>query len=437
MNSSISVDPYWWGTQLKSFSDNPPLPGNIDILVVGAGYTGLSAARVAHDLGSRTVVVDAGEAGKGASTRNGGMFGAHPRVSWKELSLNFGEDTADKIFAESSEALFFVKDFIRDESIECDLDPVGRIQLAWSEGDFEKQNNLARVIQSKSDVKVKLVKRSELSQEIKTNRYYGGLLFKEHCGINPAKLHSGMIRALTSRGVPILQNMPVLSIKREYGGFRVQFLDQDVLVNKVIMATNGYTVNDFSWYKRRVVPVPSFLITTEELPLELIKELSPRGRMMVETRAKYSYYRLSPDKKRIIFGGRAAIKPIALSLAARRLKASLDDIWPEVKSYKVTNVWTGNTGYSFNHMPHVGCKGGIYYAMGYSGSGTVLAAYLGAKVAFMASDDPRAKTAYSKTKLRTSLVHFFEKPYFLSLLDFWYQNVIDRWQSRLDSKNRS
>ena len=96
--------------------------------------------------------------------------------------------------------------------------------------------------------------------------------------------------------------------------------------------------------------------------------------------------------------------------------------------------WTGNTGYSFNHIPHVGNYDGINYAMGYSGSGTVLAAYLGAKVAYKTLNDSRGKTGYSQTKLKTNLFHIFEKPYFLFFADFWYKNIIDRWQSRIKRK---
>ena len=152
--------------------------------------------------------------------------------------------------------------------------------------------------------------------------------------------------------------------------------------------------------------------------------------MMVETRAKYSYFRISPDGKKIIFGGRAAMKPIPLILAARRLKTVMDDIWPELKNTKLSHVWTGYTGFSFNHITHVGHHNGIYYAMGYSGSGTVLAAYLGAKAAYQALDDPRGETGYSKTKLKTQPYHLFGAPYFLSVTDFWYKNVTDRFQSR-------
>ena len=427
---SLSFEPYWWETDEKIVLEKCALPETVDVLVVGAGYTGLTAGIVANDLGAKTLVVDSEEAGKGASTRNGGMFGAHPRISWGQLSSKFGKETADQIFKEASESLTFVRNLMSSEQISCDLIESGRLQLAWSQSDHEKQKKLVSVIKEKSNINVRIISRKDLAQEIKTERYHGGILFEDHCGINPLKFHNGLANALKKRKVPIVENMPVLLIERKRDSFKVHCGNQIIFAKNVIMATNGYTKHDFNWFKKRVFPVPSFLIATEDLPSELIRELAPRGRMMVETRLKYSYFRSSPNGKKIIFGGRAAMKPIPLMLAAQRLKAVMDDIWPELKSSRLSNVWTGYTGFSFNQIPHVGNHQGIHYAMGYSGSGTVLAAYLGAKVAYQALGDPRGETAYSYTNFKTKPFHIFETPYFLSIADFWYRNVIDKLQNR-------
>ena len=427
---SFSFEPYWWETDQKIVLEKYALPETLDVLVVGAGYTGLAAGIIANGLGAKTLIVDAEDIGNGASTRNGGMFGAHPRVGWEQLSSNFGKETADQIFKEAFDSLTFVRDLISSEKINCDLIESGRLQLAWSQNDHEKQKKLVSVIEEKSNINVKIIPRNELVNEIKTERYYGGILFEDHCGINPFKFHNGLINALRRKEVPIVENMPVFSIERKGDRFKIHCGTKVIYARNVVMATNGYTKHSFKWFKKRVFPVPSFLIATEDLPSELIQELSPQGRMMVETRLKYSYFRISPNGKKIIFGGRAAMKPIPLILAAQRLKIVMHDIWPELKKYRLSHVWTGFTGYSFNHIPHVGQYNGIHYAMGYSGSGTVLAAYLGAKAAYQALNDPRGKTGYSNTSFKTSPFHIFERPHFLSVADFWYRNISDRWQNR-------
>ena len=430
----LSTDPYWWSTSPVSELSTQSLPEDLDLLIIGAGYTGLSAALTAFKLGAKVAVVDATKSGFGASTRNGGMVGAHPRVGWNTLASKFGDAAANKIFSEASDALDFFKTLIFDESIDCDFQECGRIQLAWTPIDHEQQKSLASIIKSKSDVKVEIVNKANLESEIFTNRYFGGLLFPEHGSINPAKFHKGLLDSVRERKIVVLENSPVKSVVREKNTHKVFFDKAVVSVRKVLLATNGYTINQFSWFKKRVFPVPSFLIATEDIDPELLTKLAPGRRMMVETRAKYSYFRISPNGRKILFGGRAAMKPIDLDVAAKRLKTLLDDIWPEIKSYKISNVWTGNTGYSFNHLPHVGKHNEIYYAMGFSGSGTVLAPYLGAKAAFQAFDDARGVTGYSETSLKTRFFHFSSKPYFLGAANFYYQYFVDPKQRRAGKK---
>ncbi len=121
---------------------------------------------------------------------------------------------------------------------------------------------------------------------------------------------------------------------------------------------------------------------------------------------------------------------IDLKTAARRLHATMTQVWPELEDTKITHVWTGNTGYSFSHMPAVGQQGGIHYAMGFSGSGTVLAPYLGAKAAWQALGDPQGETAYSQTRLDPRWFHSGGQPHFLRAADFWYRNWVDRSENR-------
>jgi glycine/D-amino acid oxidase-like deaminating enzyme len=119
-----------------------------------------------------------------------------------------------------------------------------------------------------------------------------------------------------------------------------------------------------------------------------------------------------------------------LETAALRLKSTMCEIWPTLEDIKLTHVWTGNTGYSFTHMPSVGEHNGLHYAMGFSGSGTVMAPYLGAKAALRALEHPDGATAYANTKLRSRWFHRGQKPWFLYLADFWYRNWVDAKEHR-------
>jgi glycine/D-amino acid oxidase-like deaminating enzyme len=421
--------PYWWDGLTLSTPDDP-LPKHVDLLVIGAGYTGLSGAIAAADCGASVAMVDADDPGKGASSRNGGMFGAHPRLPWDTLKAKFGAGVADALFAEAQPAFDFVRDLITSNSIDCDYQHSGRIQLAWSASHFEGQKRLAAVVRAKSPVRAEIVERAELSQHIETQQYFGGLLFPDHGALQPAKFHQGLLSTAKTKGISITGHARVTQLERNGATFTAQTPKGRITADKVLLATNGYTTAPFKWQTQRIFPLPSYIIATEELPANLIDHLAPGRRMMVETRARHSYFRLSPDGTRILFGGRASMVNIDLKTAGARQHATMCEVWPELRDIRLSHSWVGNTGYSFTHMPHVGTHDGVHYAMGFSGSGTVMAPYLGAKAAWQAIGDPRGETAYSATPLTRHWMHPGARPHFLQAANLWYRTAVDWAENR-------
>ena len=201
----------------------------------------------------------------------------------------------------------------------------------------------------------------------------------------------------------------------------------------MLLATGGYTAAPFNWHVSRVFPLPSYIIATEPLAANLIGHLAPGRRMMVETRARHSYFRISPDGTRILFGGRASMVNVAADTAARRLRDTMCEIWPELKGTRISHSWRGNTGYSFTHMPHVGEDRGLHHALGYSGSGTVMAPWLGAKAAYRAMGDSRGETGYSQTHLARHWMHPGTRPHFLHAANAWYRTAVD-WSENRQSR---
>ncbi|MEM7268498.1 MAG: FAD-binding oxidoreductase [Pseudomonadota bacterium] len=420
---------YWWEGQGAPEAGSEELPPKVDLLIIGAGYTGLSAAIAAHDAGASVAVADAGAPGIGASTRNGGMFGAHPRLPYDRLKTLFGEAVARGVMAEATIALDFVRDLQVREGINCDYQNTGRISLAWTRKDFEAQKRMVGRLAEMTDVDAYVVEKADLRDEVGTDLYHGGLVLPQHGAINPRKFHDGLMAAATRRGVPVVGDCEVTALTRSGGGWRADTPRGHVEAEKVILATNGYTGGLVPHADRRVFPLPSFIIATEKLSPNLLRTLAPKGRMMVETRARHSYFRLSPDGTRILWGGRAAMTPKSLKTVSKRLRATMEEVWPESKGVDLTHVWTGNTGYSFTHMPQVGEAEGVHFALAMSGSGTVMAPYLGAKAAWRALGDPRGETAYAGTTLSTSPLYFGGYPYFLEAAELWYRMVVDRAQN--------
>ncbi len=428
MKSSTKTEdfPYWWRKDNPFSLTKVDLPKKVDVLIIGGGYTGLCASLAVNSLGADALVIDKGNAGEGASTRNGGMFGAHPRLSWEKIKSVFGKTVADNVFEEAPQALNFVKNIIDENKIDCDFVNSGRIQLAWTKEHFSRQKKMADNISKKSAVKIELLEKADLSRYIATEKYYGGLHFPEHCSLDPKKFHNGLLAAAMNAGVKLKNDCEAKKISREGKYYRVALSNNMIITtSKIIMATNGYAGINFPWFFRRVFPIPSYLITTEELSESFMKNLLPGNKMMVETRSTHSYFRSSPDNKRIIFGGRASMINIPHEKAKKRLQKTMSEIWPDTMGVGITNMWSGNTGFTFNQLPHVGRVDDIYYAMGFSGSGTVLAPYLGYKVGYQAFGDRRGETAYNFTKLRTNPFHLWSKPHFLKLVDMWYRLYVD------------
>ena len=421
-------DPYWWEGMEWPVLDGA-LPERVELLVIGAGYTGLSAAIAAHDTGASVAVLDAGQPGQGASTRNGGMVGAHPRLPWETLMREFGAATADAVFAEAAPALDWVHAFMEREGVECDYEQCGRVQMAYTPTHFAGQKRLVERLHEKSRVKAEILDRDAMQSEIRTPLYKGAILFPEHGALNPAKYHRGMLDAVLRRDIPLIGNCAVKRWERGEG-FDVVTERGRVKADKLVLATNGYTPGAFGWFSRRIFPLPSYIIATEPLSANLIGDLAPGRRTMVETRARHSYFRLSPDGTRMLYGGRASMVNVDLHKAAARLHQTMCEVWPEMADVKVSHVWTGNTGFSFRQMPHVGEHDGVHYAMGYSGSGTVMAPYLGAKAALRALGDPEGDTSFAKTALRPSLMHAGGTPHFLKAANAWYRGWVDGAETR-------
>jgi glycine/D-amino acid oxidase-like deaminating enzyme len=197
-----------------------------------------------------------------------------------------------------------------------------------------------------------------------------------------------------------------------------------VEARKILIATNGYSGPLSAWHRRRVIPIGSYQIATEPLGRERVQSLIPRGRNIVDSRRVVVYFRPSLDGERIIFGGRAALgerDPIA---CVPRLRAMLADIFPELRKVELDYAWVGWVAYTFDTLPHLGCRDGIYYCMGYCGQGVPLAPYFGMKIGRRMAGVREAETALDGLVFPTR-PYYFGTPWFLAPA-VWANRALDR-----------
>lgn len=405
--------PYWWDAAPPEEADDQALPNHVDVAIVGSGYTGLHAAIQTAQAGRSTVVLEAETAGFGASTRNGGQVSTSIKASLPQLTRKFGAELAAEILSEGQASLDFMKAFIPGEKIDCDFDVVGRFHGAHTP---KKYDQLGQSIGINGDViadDAYMVPLSDQPTELGTNAYHGGIVFPHHASVHPAKYHKGLLRVAREKGAEVVTQCRVLDLSRDANGFHLKTQKGELRAKRVILATNGYTGALSPWQQRRVIPIGSYIIATEELPTDLMDRLMPTNRILSDTRKLVYYYRPSPDRKRILFGGRVSLRETDPMLTGPRLHADLVSLFPELSQTKISHSWSGFVGYTFDTLMHAGNDDGLYYAMGYCGSGVGMASYLGMRIGQQAADNPAGLTAFNKIPFPTR-PFYTGNPWFLA-----------------------
>ena len=415
-------EPYWWeGGTRPTAPPEHPLPKSVDVLVLGAGLTGLSAALTLARRGKSVLVLDALAPGEGASSRNGGMIGGGHRLSIGEMTDRFGHDTALALLREAHVASRdYALKLMRDEGIDCDYVETGRFRGLWTASEYEAAGRGLDALQRLVDVEAWMVPRTQQRAEAGTDLYAGGTVFARHGGLNPAKWVAGLLAAAMRAGAMVQGHTPVTALAQDTAGHRVDTPRGRVKAGFVLAATNGYTDSALPAARRRIVPIPSYILATEELPAAKMAALFPKGRMVAESRERHCYYRPSPDGKRVLFGGRAAMFQAPAWFAEDELKRLMEKIFPDLGPVRISHCWSGRTGFTFSFLPHVGKLDGVWHAMGYSGSGNAMAPWLGHKAACAILGDADGDTAFRRTPFPTRAWHR-GRPWFLPAADVMFR----------------
>jgi glycine/D-amino acid oxidase-like deaminating enzyme len=195
--------------------------------------------------------------------------------------------------------------------------------------------------------------------------------------LHPALYYKGLLDACRRRDVTVCAKAGAGQIGRTGNGWRVETARGDLVAGDVVIATNGYTGSLTPALKRRVVPIASHIIATEELPQDLARSLIPKGRTLSDTKRVLCYYRLSPDGRRMVFGGRARFTQVDPTVSAPILYRYMTDRFPQLQGVKVTHAWTGNVAFTLDSLPHMGQRDGLHYCLGCNGSGVAMMTYLG------------------------------------------------------------
>ena len=415
---------YWLDDMPQVSGVSSDLKRKVDVLIIGSGYTGFNAALEIARGGRDVMVIESGYPGYGCSTRNGGQISTHVKPSLEKLTQKVGASRASAMRQEGVNALDWIEELVNNEKLECNFLRAGRFHAAHSRDQYDDLARDAEKLTRFENIPTEIVPKAEQRRELGTDMYYGGVVFPRHASVHPAKYHHGLLSRVTEAGATVVSYCEAKAVNKLEKGFEVRTSKGDVVCKDLVVATNGYTTTITPWLRRRVIPIGSYIIATEPIEKGLMDKLFPTNRNITDTCKVVYYYRPSPDRQRILFGGRVSAKETNTASSGPKLHNDLVRIFPEISDIKVTHSWFGTVAYTFDELAHTGCQDGIYYSMGYCGSGVSMASYLGMRLGQKVLGLSQGKTAFDDLPFPTKPL-YTGNPWFLPAVVSWY-----RWRDK-------
>jgi len=367
-----------WKATENTHQGEETFEGNaeVDVVIIGAGFTGLSSAYHLQKLGKSTIVLEQETVGYGASGRNGGMVLPGYKPTMQELAKKYGLAEAKQLNDLSLLSVELVKGIIEEHEISCDFRKTGHIVAAYKAKHFEELQHESMFLNEKFDYHTTVLDRSQLHEEIDSAHYHGCLVDESSYSFHPLNYALGLAEAAKAAGAQIFEHSKALSIVYGGNGVKVATAKGVVRANEIIVATDGYSGKIIDELNKGVLPISARIIATEQLPEELLNTVIPKDRMVFDTSNFLYYFRRTPDN-RIVFGG-GDIRPNLDDRIYDRVYDAMVTSMPKLAGSKIDYRWGGFIGVTRDTFPIIGrSKEGAYFATGYSGHGASLTTLFG------------------------------------------------------------
>lgn len=395
--------------------------GQVDVAIVGGGFTGLSAARALAMKGASVAVLEADRVIGEASGRNGGQCNTGVAQDYSALTASLGADQARAYYRAYESAVKSVVAVVEQEQIACDMTRNGKLKLAAKPMHFDGMARTCELIRREVDADVELLSAQETRAEVDSAEFHGGLLQRNGVQMHVGRFGVGLADAAVRHGAQVFQNAAVKSWKANASGYLLNTAKGSIQAKQILLATGACQHGGPGWYRRRIVPVGSFVIVTEVLPQALIDQLLPQHRAYVTSRMIGNYFRLTPDN-RLLFGGRARFAMSNATSDAKSgkvLRAAMVQMFPQLASAKVDYCWGGLVDMTSDRLPRAGEHEGVFYSMGYSGHGVQMSVHMGQVMADVMDGNPQANP-WRELDWPAVPGHF-GTPWFLPLVGAWYR----------------
>jgi glycine/D-amino acid oxidase-like deaminating enzyme len=401
--------------------------GHYDVAVIGGGFTGLGAARQLAKAGTKVIVLEAETIGYGASGRNGGHLNNGLAHSYLSAKAEIGKERAIALYQALDASIDTLEAIIAEEGIDCNFRRAGKLKLASKPQHFDSIAKNFEAVHAEVDPDTALLSSTDLKREV-GSPFHGAMLSKKSAMMHMGRYVAGLAASASRSGADIAEKAAVNEHNQEGGRHVLKTARGVVTADQVLVATGAYTPSNFSYFRRRIIAVGSFIIATRPLTDGEVAATMPGNRTCVNSMNIGNYWRLSPDN-RLIFGGRARFSATSDqrsdAVSGAILRDSLVRLFPQLAKVEIDYCWGGLVDMTSDRFPRAGYQDGVWYAMGYSGHGAQLSTHLGMTMA----DSMLGRPDHNPLKGLDwpAVPGHFGKPWFLPLVGLYYK-ALDRLQ---------
>ncbi|MDO8775859.1 MAG: FAD-binding oxidoreductase [Burkholderiaceae bacterium] len=424
----MKLDSYW-NDALPALpaAQGQALPAQVDVAIVGGGFTGLSAALTLTQRGASVVVLEAGSTiAAEASGRNGGHVNNGLAVDYAEVAARVGVAQARAWYHAYDDAVNTVERVVQQEGIDCDFLRHGKLKLATKDYQLDALRRSAkRLVADGVDTDVAVLDAAQVRAEVQSERFMGGLLYKRSAQMHMGRFASGLAQAALRHGAQIHTGTTVNRVERVHGQVHRLHTPRGVVqAQQVLLATGASrhgSYGSFGWLRRRIVPIGSFMVVTEPLGAERANALLAQRRTYTTIANIHHYFRLTPDH-RLLFGGRARFaisSPQSDAASGEILRAGLAATFPQLGRVRLDYCWGGLVDVTQDRLPHAGERDGLFYSTGYSGHGTQMSVHMGQCMAAVMAGDAEANPW--RGRRWPAIAGHFGSPWFLPAVGLYFR----------------
>lgn len=394
--ASSPYPPSWYAASTTPLPEQAPARGEIqaDVAILGAGYTGLSAALELAQAGYKVVVLEAERIGWGASGRNGGQAIVGYGCEVDTLEQLVGRDDARRLFDWSRDGMQLLRDRIQRHGIECDWRD-GHASVPIKPRQERQLRQWQAHMQQQYDYPMQWWDREQLRAQLASDRYLGAVFDPQSGHLHPLDYALGLARAALAAGVVIHEHSPVTRLQR---GTRavLHTAQAQVQADYVVLAGNAWLHGIAPELEARIMPVGTYIGATTPLGEQRARDLIRNDMAVADVNWALDYFRLSRDH-RLLFGGRASYSTLPPPNLRGTMTRRMRRVFPQLADVGIEYVWGGYVDISLNRGPHWGrLTPNIYFAQGFSGHGVASTGLAGQVIAQAIRGQAERLDAYAR-----------------------------------------